>query len=128
VVDNILAAACKVLGKNPESVGYTVSFVSQPEIKKLNKQFRGIDRVTDVLSFPDGDTDPETKKKFLGDILICRAVAKRQAELYGQTLTREVAFLQIHGLLHLFGFDHQTESEEQIMREKQRAILNELAI
>jgi probable rRNA maturation factor len=130
-VDNVLPATCSVLGIDPESVYYNFSFVSQPEIKRLNKQFRGINRITDVLSFPDGDTDPETNKKFLGDILICRSVAKRQAELYGQTPEREITFLKIHGLLHLFGFDHQTESDEKIMREKQRAVLavlNELAI
>jgi probable rRNA maturation factor len=127
-MDNVLAATCKILGVSHETVSYAVSFVPQTEIKKLNRQFRGVDRATDVLSFPDGDIDPETNRKFLGDILICRTVAKRQAELYGQTLEREIAFLQIHGLLHLFGFDHQTENDEQVMREKQRVILNELAI
>jgi probable rRNA maturation factor len=127
-MDNILTAVCSVLCVDPETVSYNFSFVPPAKIKYLNKQFRGQDTVTDVLSFPDGDIDPETNKKFLGDVLICRAAAKRQAELYGQTEEQEITFLKIHGLLHLFGFDHLTAEDEKIMREKQRAVLNELAI
>jgi probable rRNA maturation factor len=127
-MDEILNAAAKVLGIDPDSVEYNFSFVSGSEIQRLNKKFRGVDKVTDVLSFPDGDINPETGKKFLGDILICRAVANRQAKLYGQPAEREIAFLTIHGLLHLFGFDHENETDEKIMREKQRAVLKHLPL
>jgi probable rRNA maturation factor len=127
-VDKVLTAVCKVLRIDPETVEYNLSFVSVQEIKRLNKSFRGVDRATDVLSFPDGDPNPETGKKFLGDILICRSIAKKQAELFGQTAEREITFLQVHGLLHLFGFDHENEADEKIMREKQRETLTELKI
>ena len=127
-MDEILNAVCRVLGVDANSVEYSFAFVSWQKIKLLNVQFRGTDKITDVLSFPDGDINPETGRKFLGDIVICRRVAERQAELFGQSVEREIVFLKIHGLLHLFGFDHETEADEIVMREKQRAVLNELAI
>jgi probable rRNA maturation factor len=127
-VDKVLNAVCSVLHTDPNSVEYNFVFVSGKEIKRLNAEFRGTDSVTDVLSFPDGDINPETGRKFLGDIAICKSAAKRQAKEFGQTAEREIIFLKIHGLLHLFGYDHKTEADETKMRELQRAVLNELAI
>ena len=120
---NALTAVCKVLNVDPDAVEANLAFVSEKKIKELNQKFRGVDKVTDVLSFPNGDINPETGRRFLGDVLICRAVAKKQAELYGQSVEREINFLQIHGLLHLFGFDHETEEDDAKMRELQRKAL-----
>jgi probable rRNA maturation factor len=124
--DKILTSVCKVLNIAPETVYYNFSFVPQDKIQQLNKSFRGVDKATDILSFPDGDIDPETNKKFLGDIIICKEIAKKQAKEFGQSLEQEITFLKIHGLLHLFGFDHENEEDEKTMREKQREVLQEL--
>ncbi|MDD5018441.1 MAG: rRNA maturation RNase YbeY [Eubacteriales bacterium] len=86
-------------------------------IRHLNKQYRGIDKATDVLSFPSDEPS------FLGDIAISLTRAKAQANEYGHSLEREMAFLVAHAMLHLMGYDHADENEEMIMREKQREIL-----
>ncbi len=105
---------------------------------ELNRQFRGIDRATDVLSFPANDLqgtmsealkaglEPELGEEgelFLGDIFISIEHATAQAEEYGNTLTQELCFLAVHGMLHLMGYDHMQEQEEQVMRQKQREAL-----
>jgi probable rRNA maturation factor len=123
VADKILIAACKVLNIDLDSVYANFSFVSKRIIKELNNKFRGVSKVTDVLSFPNGDIDPETERKFLGDVLICRAAAKEQAEELGQSEEEEITFLKIHGLLHLLGCDHENEEDEKNMIAKQKEIL-----
>ena len=87
-------------------------------IKEYNKNYRNIDKETDVLSFPS-DEDGE-----LGDILISIDKAKSQAKEYGHTLKRELAFLLCHGILHCLGFDHMTKEEEEVMFSLQEKILN----
>lgn len=78
-------------------------FVSRNKIRELNRQYRGVDRVTDVLSFPW----EEKKSLYLGEIFICYDVARRQAKGYGHPFKKEMAILLIHGLLHLLGYDHR---------------------
>ncbi len=105
---------------------------------KLNREFRQIDRPTDVLSFPANDLaaplgealkeglEPERGEGgelFLGDIFISIEHATTQAEEYGNTLAEELCFLAVHGMLHLMGYDHAEEQEEQVMRQKQREAL-----
>jgi len=84
----------------------TIAFVSDQKIRALNKQFRGIDKATDVLSFPSDEPDQ------LGDIAISVATAFRQAKENGLTLDEEIAQLILHGLLHLNGYDHETDNGE----------------
>ena len=79
----VLDAVCQVLEIDPNSVEVNYAFVSSREIHRLNQQFRQVDKVTDVLSFPDGDLNPETGRRFMGDVLICREVAKKQAKEIG---------------------------------------------
>lgn len=88
-------------------------------IQRLNKAYRGIDKETDVLSFPS-DEDV-----FLGDIALSLDRAKQQAAEYGHSLQREVAFLVAHAMLHLMGYDHEREADEAAMRERQREILTQ---
>lgn len=96
-----------------------VIFVTQEEIKELNKTFRNIDKSTDVLSFPNDDEyDPS-----LGDVFISIEQARLQARDYGHSFEREIGFLAVHGYLHLLGFDHHSESEEKLMIEAQENIL-----
>ena len=111
-----------------------VTLVDDEDIKKVNQQFRQIDDSTDVLSFPLGmdgnyDTNPETGAKMLGDVMISVEHAVAQAELYGHGLEREIAFLTVHSVLHLLGYDHVKGGLEQtIMREKEEMILDELGL
>ncbi len=112
----------------------SVSLVNDKEIHALNKEYRNIDRPTDVLSFPLGengiyDEDPDTSAYLLGDIVISFETALKQAKIYGHSLEREVGFLTVHSMLHLLGYDHEESSlQERIMREKEEAILSELGI
>ena len=110
----------------------SVCFVDNEQIQELNKTYRNKDAVTDVLSFPtfdggDYDTDPESGYSILGDIVINAERAMLQAEEYGHSQSRELAFLTVHSCLHLLGYDHETsEKEEREMREKEENILKSL--
>lgn len=111
-----------------------VTFVDDDEIKKLNTQFRHIEKSTDVLSFPLGengvyDVNPENNAKMLGDIVISVDHAEKQAKSYGHSLQREIAFLTVHSMLHLLGYDHVNGGIEQMkMREKEELVLAKLGV
>ncbi len=112
-----------------------VLFADLEEMQEINAEQRGIDRPTDVLSFPmeedpfNGEEDPETGAVFLGSMVLCLPKAEAQAEEYGHSLEREVAFLTVHSVLHLLGYDHELgEREESEMFQKQDAILKEMGI
>jgi len=108
-----------------------VSFtlVSDAEIRDLNKQYRGLDKPTDVLSFPVNELNPDTNAMNLGDIIISIEAAARQASEYGHGIEREIAFLTIHSMLHLLGYNHENNrNEEKVMREKQTRILDKLGL
>jgi probable rRNA maturation factor len=87
-----------------------------------------VDRVTDVLSFPTAEPGETPPDGFFGDIVICPDRAMEQAREYGHSLTRELAFLTVHGALHLFGYDHMEKREETYMLERQRAILERMGV
>jgi len=113
----------------------SVSFVSNIEIKNLNKIYRKKDSVTDVLSFPltgsDGSVEinQETGAVLLGDIVISLETAVKQAISYGHSLEREIGFLTVHSMLHLLGYDHETSQlDQRIMREKEEFVLEKLGI
>lgn len=112
----------------------SVTFVDNEEIRRLNAQHRGKDQATDVLSFPLGengayDVNPETGAALLGDIVISMERAVEQAELYGHSLQREVAFLTVHSMFHLLGYDHEAGGLEAVrMREKEEAALIQLGL
>ena len=116
------------------SVEVSVRFVDDEEIKILNTEFRNIENSTDVLSFPLGengeyDTNPENGAKMLGDIVISIDHAVKQADIYGHTLQREIAFLTVHSMLHLLGYDHINGGLEQMkMREKEELVLSKLGV
>lgn len=116
-----------------ESAEVSVTFVDNEKIRALNNEHRGIDRETDVLSFPaftdDGfEVNPENDAIILGDIVISLEKAKAQSEEYGHSTLRETAFLIAHSLFHLLGYDHETEAEEKEMFEKQENVLQRLGI
>lgn len=111
-----------------------VTFVDDKTIQEMNKEYRNIDASTDVLSFPLGengvyDENPATGAKMLGDIVISIEHAVKQAELFGHGLDREIAFLTVHSMLHLLGYDHINGGLEQVrMREKEEDILTRLGL
>lgn len=104
--------------------------IDTPErIRTLNREFRNVDRVTDVLTFPAWEGEISLSADgYLGDIMICYDRAKEQAEEFGHSLRRELSFLAVHGVLHLLGYDHMTEADEKRMREKQTAILEGIGV
>ena len=104
---------------------FNIIFVSNDKIQELNKAYRNVDRVTDVISFAleDGEDVSKNPVRVLGDIYIAIDVAYKQASEYGHSRIREVCFLATHGILHLLGYDHMNEDDEKIMFDKQREIL-----
>jgi len=102
----------------------SIIFVGNEEIKKINKEQRGIDKVTDVISFAleDGEI-PFEEFRILGDIYISIPRMQEQAKEYGHSEKRELSFLVVHGLLHLLGYDHMTKEEEEVMFSLQEEIL-----
>ena len=107
---------------------FNVIFVDEAEIRRINKEFRKIDKVTDVISFALIDDKDIVQTNELGDIFICVEKAKSQAEEYGHSTDREFAFLAVHGYLHLCGYDHQTEAEEKEMFSLQEEILTKAGL
>lgn len=132
--EKIAAAVFEELGLEGEAV-CELDFTDAETIREVNATTRGIDKATDVLSFPmldkieafnadnyPFDTDGEGAVR-LGNILICTEVAQAAAEEYGLTMRREFGYLFAHGLLHLLGYDHETEADKRVMREKEEAVL-----
>lgn len=119
-----------------------VTLVEPERIRELNRDFRRVDSVTDVLSFPMidgmlaeaapaallGCVDPESGALELGDLVICPDRAAEQAEEYGHSLQREMGYLCAHGMLHLLGYDHEDEDERAVMRQKEEKALAALAL
>lgn len=114
----------------------SVSFVDFDEIHSLNLQYRGVDRPTDVLSFPmfepgeipEAEELEEGESVELGDVVICREQAKLQAEEFGHPYERELIYLFVHSVFHLLGYDHEDEAEKRVMREKEEKVMNLLGI
>lgn len=105
----------------------SVSFVDKEEIRKLNANFRNVDAVTDVLSFPMEEKDPKGLE-LLGDIVICVKKASEQAEELGHSTQREIAYLSVHSALHLMGYDHMEEADRLEMRAEEKRIMKILQI
>ena len=117
--------------KDDTEVSFTLT--DNDTINMLNKKHRGIDRPTDVLSFPLIDFSEETVNDtkgtlYLGDIIISIEKALSQAKEYGHSIERELGFLTAHSMLHLLGYDHMTEDEEKVMFAKQEDILNKIGL
>lgn len=118
----------------------SIVLVENDEIRSINKEFRAKDSITDVLSFPmlqmedgraleqPGAFDMENRRLFLGDIVISVPKALEQAKSYGHSPQRELAFLTVHGLLHLLGYDHEKPGQDEVMTAKQERILTEIGL
>lgn len=141
LLERILQEAAAVEGIQEGEVALT--FVDNEQIHELNREYRGIDRPTDVLSFAlnesveeeldilyeiEDEQELDEMNDLLGDIIISTERAKEQADEYGHSLEREIGFLFVHGFLHLLGYDHQDEPSEQIMMDKQEAVLEKVGL
>ena len=139
----VLNTAFKVLGQPTKNVKYNLYVVSKNFIHELNLSERGVDRATDVLSFPytdikagekldvnkyQLDIDPMDNSLLLGELFICNEVARRQAVKYNHSYRREFCFLFLHGVLHCLGYDHIEESDRVVLEEMQNKILNKCKI
>jgi probable rRNA maturation factor len=137
--------ACLDYEQCPYEAEVSILLTDNEQIRQINQEYRGIDTPTDVLSFPvieyptPGDFSeleeavaeyfhPETGELLLGDIVISIDRAISQAEEYGHSLMRELAFLTTHSMFHLFGYDHMEDEERKIMEEKQNCVLDKLQI
>ena len=138
----VIAAALEHEGFDYEAE-VSLTIVGDEEIRQINREHRQIDKSTDVLSFPmleyetpgdfggideEADADPDTGEIVLGDIIISYEHVISQAEEYGHSTEREFAFLIVHSMLHLMGYDHMEEDERAVMEEHQKDILTNLNI
>nr|WP_237700111.1 rRNA maturation RNase YbeY [Alicyclobacillus acidocaldarius] len=128
-VERVLEVAAERIGVQGE---VSVLFVDDDAIHELNRAYRQVDRPTDVLSFPmnEGEAlaDPDEVEPMLGDIVVSVDRAREQAEAYGHSLEREMAFLLVHGFLHLNGYDHEDEAGEREMFGLQEEILQGIGL
>ncbi|RVU55325.1 rRNA maturation RNase YbeY [Anaerosphaera multitolerans] len=110
-----------------DNIMVSVSFVNSDEIHKLNREFRGVDSSTDVLSFPIDD-EFQLEERILGDVVINTQRVIEQAEELGHSNERELSYLTVHSVLHLLGYDHEEESDKILMREREKLVMDKLEL
>ena len=120
-------------GLDPEDIEISLSFVDGDEIRTLNREYRGVDQVTDVLSFPLIEDfseigDAPEGELFLGDVVINMDRVREQAEEYGHSFEREAVYLFVHSVCHLLGFDHMEKEEKKEMRQREEEVMKLLSL
>ena len=137
VIKKVLTKCFEEEGLENSKLYITVTLTNPENIRKINKEYRNIDRATDVLSFPmfeKEELDEKIKNNdfehqdVLGDLIISIEKVKEQAEEYGHSFERELSYMVVHGFYHLMGYDHIKEEDKKIMRPKEEKILNDLKI
>ena len=126
LIEKSIAAVLKVENLD-ENVEVSVSFVGDEEIRDLNRDYRGVDKSTDVLSFPMDD-EFIIDNRILGDVIINTRRVMEQAEELGQSEERELSYLTVHSILHLLGYDHMEDEDKKEMREREKLAMKELSI
>lgn len=126
LIEKVIKESLLVEGKSLE-YEVSVSLVSNEEIRGLNRDYRGIDSPTDVLSFPIEDRF-NLGLSLLGDIIISVEKALDQSEDFGHSIERELAYLTAHSMFHLMGYDHMEDADKEVMREKEKLVMNRLGI
>jgi probable rRNA maturation factor len=121
-------AAQAVLAHQSTDGDLTIVLTDDEQLHALNREYLGIDAPTDVLSFPASETDPETARRYLGDILISIPRAEAQAQAAGHALEAEVQLLAVHGALHLLGYDHAKADEKARMWKAQVEVLERIGV
>ena len=126
LIEKSIAAVLKVENLD-ENVEVSVSFVGDEEIRDLNRDYRGVDKSTDVLSFPMDD-EFIIVSRILGDVIINTRRVMEQAKELGHSDERELSYLTVHSILHLLGYDHMEDEDKKEMREREKLAMNELSI
>lgn len=126
LIEKSIAAVLKI-EELDENVEVSVSFVGDEEIRRLNSDYRGIDKSTDVLSFPMDD-EFIIDNRILGDVIINTRRVMEQAEDLGHSNERELSYLTVHSILHLLGYDHMKAEDKKEMREREKLAMKELSI
>ena len=133
IIKQVLEQCYKVEKFNPEYLYVNIILTNSENIRNFNKQYRNIDSETDVLSFPMFEKEElenfkSEEQEVLGDIIISIERVQKQAEEYGHSFQRELAYMVVHGFYHIIGYDHMTEEDKKIMRAKEENILSALEI
>lgn len=132
IINRVFEACFKEENLYDYQMYVSIILTNEEEIQKINKEYRNIDKETDVLSFPMFEKteieEVKAMKEVLGDIIVCIPVVKRQAVEYEHSEEREFAYMLVHGFYHLMGYDHIEESDKKQMREKEEILLNKLSI
>ena len=126
LIEKSIAAVLKI-EKLDENVEVSVSFVGDDEIRDLNREYRGVDKSTDVLSFPMDD-EFIIDNRILGDVILNTRRVMEQAEELGHSNERELSYLTVHSILHLLGYDHMEDEDKKEMREREKLAMKELSI
>jgi len=124
-IDKIVSLVLEATDRDAsEDWELSVILVSREEIRKVNREYRNIDRATDVISFAFSDGEgAEYAPYLLGDLIISPEIVKNHSEKYGVSIEHELSFMIVHGVLHLLGFDHIDKKERELMREKEKHIM-----
>lgn len=121
------SAVCAAIAGQRERASLTMRVVARAESRRLNQQFRNVDAPTNVLSFEAQGLE-ELLPDYIGDVVICAPVARAESDAQGKSCGAHISHLVVHGVLHLLGFDHIDDHEEEIMEARERAILSGLGI
>lgn len=141
LIDRVVEKCFEIENLDENKVYVAITLTTPEEIREINKEFRKIDKETDVLSFPifekkdidmlrkNGEiVDEDMPQDVLGDIIISMKKVEEQAKEYGHSVERELAYMVVHGFYHLMGYDHMVEEDKKIMREKEEKVLESLDI
>ena len=131
IADQILYSAAEAVLLEvdvPDSPSLSVRITDDEELQSLNLKYRGIDKPTDVLSFPTDFTDPDLEGRYLGDVVISHSRAEEQAQWRGHKIEEELQLLIVHGVLHLLGYDHGDKKEKKELWSLQSSILEKLGL
>lgn len=123
--------ALELEGVSNDELEVSLTFVDEDEIREINRDYRDVDSVTDVLSFPQfeiSDEIPEEGYVLLGDVVICTKRAEEQAEEFGHSVEREMVYLFTHSICHLLGYDHMEDDEKAVMRKREEEIMERIGV
>lgn len=134
-LEKVIGEVLKIEKVDEKKCEISISFVDEKKIRELNRNFRSIDKTTDVLSFPIEDFFNEDRKTLLkkpylmlGDVVICIDVARKQAKELGHSFEREIMYLTCHSILHLLGYDHMEDEDKKIMRAREKEVMKNLGV
>lgn len=132
IIDKVFETCFKEENLYDSKIYISIILTDEENIQKINKEYRNIDKATDVLSFPmfepEEIEEAKTREEVLGDIIVCMPIVKKQAAEYEHSEEREFAYMLVHGFYHVMGYDHMVEEDKVKMRAKEEIVLKKLGI